>query len=115
VSGDPVQLQQVLLNLMVNAMDALSFTPRTLRSLDVSTSLHDPGYIEVAIGDSGHGMSKEQLSRAFDAYFTTKEEGLGLGLSIARSIVQAHGGTIWAENLQSGGSVFRFTLPRHVA
>jgi len=108
-------LQQVLLNLLINAMDALSRTPRTLRSLDIRTALHDPGCIEVAISDSGHGMSKEQLSKAFDSYFTTKEDGLGLGLSIARSIVQAHGGTIWAENPQSGGSVFRFTLPLQAA
>jgi signal transduction histidine kinase len=115
VSGDPVQLQQVLLNLLINAMDALSCTPRTLRSLDIRTGLHDPGCIEVAISDNGHGISPEQLPKVFDPYFTTREEGLGLGLSIARSIVQAHGGTIWAENPRSGGSVFRFTLPLQAA
>ena len=116
VAGDPAQLQQVLLNLLINAMDALSRTPRAARSLDIRTALHDPGCIEVAISDTGHGMSPAELTRIFDSYFTTKEEGLGLGLSIARSIVQAHGGTLWAENpVSGGGSVFRFTIPLQAA
>lgn len=111
IQADPVHLQQVLLNLLLNAMDAMQETQSGARSLDVRTALRDHCAIEVVVTDTGRGMTPDQLEHAFDSYFTTKPEGMGLGLSIARTIIQAHGGHIWAENGESGGAVFRFTLP----
>jgi len=111
VMADPVHLQQVLLNLMVNAMDAMKDSTLTARWLDVHTSGCEGEAVEIAILDTGHGMSRTQLSKVFDSFFTTKEGGMGLGLSIARSIVQAHGGAIWAERREAGGTMFRFTVP----
>jgi signal transduction histidine kinase len=111
LAADPIHLQQVLLNLIINAMDAMTDTPPTARWLDIHTRCEAHETVEVSIIDTGHGMSDEQLGRAFDSFFTTKEEGMGLGLSIARSILQAHGGTIRAERRKDGGMIFRFTLP----
>lgn len=113
VKADPVHLQQVLLNLLLNAMDAMQETESDARSLDVRTALRGRCAIEVVVTDTGRGMTPHQLEHAFDSYFTTKREGMGLGLSIARTIIQAHGGDIWAENLESGGAVFHFTIPLH--
>lgn len=110
---DPVHLQQVVLNLLLNAMDAMVETPTGERTLGVQTRLMPQSAIEIAVYDSGHGMTREQLTRAFDSFFTTKEGGMGLGLSIARSIVHAHGGTIWAENRDGGGTIFRVRIPLH--
>lgn len=115
VDADPIHLLQVLLNLLLNAMDAMHETASDARSLDVRTAVRDCRAIEVMVTDTGHGMTPDQLKHAFDSYFTTKSEGMGLGLSIARTIIEAHGGHIWAENLASGGAVFRFTLPVHPA
>jgi signal transduction histidine kinase len=111
VLGDRVHLQQVLLNLVVNAMDAMADTHASLRRVVVRTDLRQNGSVEVAVTDSGHGVSREDLSKLFESFFTTKQRGMGLGLSIARSIVQAHGGQIWAESDARGGATFRFTLP----
>lgn len=111
VEADPIHLQQVLLNLLLNAMDAMQETASDARLLDVRTALCDRRAIEVVVTDTGRGMTPDQLEHAFDSYFTTKGEGMGLGLSIARTIIQAHGGHIWAENRASGGAVFHFTLP----
>lgn len=110
VSGDPVHLQQVLLNLVVNAMDAMKDTPVEDRLLTVRTCLDGHGTVEVAVTDRGHGIAAETLSGIFDSFVTTKSDGMGLGLSIVRSIVKSHEGRIWAENLPGGGAVFRFTL-----
>lgn len=109
VSADRVHLQQVLINLVMNAMDAMADTPASLRSVVVRTS-HGPNGVEVAVMDRGHGIPPDGLDRIFDSFYTTKERGMGLGLSIARSIIAAHGGRIWAENQATGGSVFHFTL-----
>lgn len=114
VAADAVHLQQVLLNLLINAMDAMQETPPTKRTLTVRTHLCGHTCIEVAITDCGHGMTSEQLTRAFESFFTTKQQGMGIGLSIARSVVRAHGGRIWAEHASSGGTAFRFTLPLKV-
>jgi signal transduction histidine kinase len=111
VDADPVHLQQVMLNLLLNAMDAMDSTPATDRWLEIRTRLTDSGAVEVAVMDTGHGMTPDQLTKVFESFFTTKEGGMGLGLSIARSIVQAHGGKIWAESRESAGSTFHFTLP----
>jgi signal transduction histidine kinase len=111
VKVDPVHFQQVLLNLMLNAMNAMAATPPTARCLDIQTRRLDYSSVEVAVVDTGHGMTRDELAKAFESFFTTKEGGMGLGLSIARSIVQAHGGRIWAESNKNAGTTFRFTLP----
>jgi signal transduction histidine kinase len=111
VAADPVHLQQVMLNLLVNAMDAMSKTPPPARSLYVRTRLRAGSAVEITVRDNGHGIDPSHAGRLFESFFTTKEGGMGLGLSIARSIVQAHGGAIWAERARGGGSVFSFRLP----
>jgi signal transduction histidine kinase len=111
VAADPVHFQQVLLNLLLNAMDAMSNAPPTRRCLDVRTRIYDQSALEIAVIDSGRGMTAEELAKAFESFFTTKEGGMGLGLSIARSIVQAHGGKIWAESRQNDGTTFHVTIP----
>jgi signal transduction histidine kinase len=111
VSADPVHLQQVLLNLIINAMDAMNETPLEERVLDVRTERCDDDHLMVGVLDHGHGISQDQKDRLFDSFYTTKNEGLGLGLSIARSIINLHGGAIWAENRPEGGAAFVFTVP----
>jgi PAS domain S-box-containing protein len=111
VAGDRVWLQQVLLNLAFNAMDAMDDGPAVARRLAVTTrELGDK--IEVAVTDTGHGIPADRLPKLFDAFFTTKKEGIGLGLAIARSIVEAHDGRISAEDQDGRGATFRVTLPR---
>jgi PAS domain S-box-containing protein len=111
VRGDRVWLQQLLLNLMVNGMDAMSELPLRKRCLALRASRNGGAWVEVAVADAGHGIPAELLPRLFNSFFTTREHGMGLGLSISRSIVEAHGGRIWAENNPGGGATFRFTLP----
>jgi signal transduction histidine kinase len=110
VRGDRVHLQQVLLNLVLNGMEAMAGTPGE-RRLAVRTGVNENGSVEVAVSDSGPGVLPERLPRLFDPFFSTKKEGMGLGLSIARSLIQAHGGQLWAENNPGGGATFRFALP----
>jgi PAS domain S-box-containing protein len=110
VLGDRSYLEQVLVILMVNGMDAMKSTPEHSRELVVSAR-RVPAGVEIAVQDCGHGISAEHLPQLFDSFFTTKADGMGMGLSIARSMVAAHGGRICAENLPAGGAVFRFTLP----
>jgi PAS domain S-box-containing protein len=110
VRGDRVHLQQVLLNLVLNGMEAMAGTPGK-RRLAVRTGVNENGSAEVAVRDAGPGIPPDRLPRLFDPFFSTKKEGMGLGLSIARSLVQAHGGRLWAENNPAGGATFRFTLP----
>ena len=111
VTGDRTQLQQVLLNLVVNAMDAMEGTAESSRRLSVQTKSDGGGAIEVAVGDCGGGIPADELPHLFEPFFTTKKDGMGLGLCIAQSIVAAHGGRIWAENNDSGGATFRVMLP----
>ncbi|HEY5807377.1 MAG TPA: ATP-binding protein [Povalibacter sp.] len=110
-SGDPVHLQQVVLNLIMNAMDSMMDVPAGERELEIATRLRDAKSVEVAVVDTGAGVSADAVPKLFDSFFSTKRDGMGLGLSIARAIVQTHGGTIWVENHQRRGAVFKFTVP----
>ena len=114
VSGDRVQLQQVVLNLILNAMEAMSSVEEGARELSISTELSQPNGLLVAISDSGPGIDPEHLDRVFAPFYTTKTSGMGMGLSICRSIIDAHGGRLWAEANRPRGAIFRFTLPAGV-
>jgi two-component system, LuxR family, sensor kinase FixL len=111
ILGDRVHLQQVLLNLILNAMDAVAREPEELRKLVVRTARNQAGEVEAAVIDSGPGIAPDDLPRLFEAFYTTKPKGMGMGLSIARRIIKTHGGRLWAENNAAGGATFRFTLP----
>jgi two-component system sensor kinase FixL len=106
---DRVQIQQVLVNLFRNALEAMAASPQ--RRLVASTRPAGDDMIEVAVADTGTGFADGVESNLFQTFFTTKETGMGVGLSISRSIVEAHGGKMWAEQNPSGGATFRFTLP----
>lgn len=112
LSGDRVQLQQVLLNLIVNGCEAMtSVAPRNRRLRVTSQLVGGPG-VQVGVADEGVGIPPDDLERVFEPFYTTKPQGLGLGLSVCRRIVNAHGGRLWAENNAAGGSTFFFTLPQ---
>jgi two-component system, LuxR family, sensor kinase FixL len=111
VFGDLVHLQQVLLNLIVNGMDAIDEANRGDRLVSVMASLEGPQAVEIAVSDSGRGIPADKLTHIFDPFFTTKPKGIGMGLPISRTIVEAHHGRLWAENRPDGGASFRFTLP----
>jgi two-component system sensor kinase FixL len=106
---DRVQIQQVLVNLLRNALDAMQETTR--RELTVSSVLDAGGMVEIAVADTGHGIADEVAERIFQPFFTTKSNGMGVGLSISRTIVESHGGRLWAERNKEGGTTFRLTLP----
>jgi PAS domain S-box-containing protein len=110
VMGDCVQLQQVLLNLILNAAEAMGLVEEGARELLISTEEDQTGAL-VAVRDSGPGIDTQHLDRVFDAFYTTKSGGTGMGLSICRSIIHAHGGKLWAEANEPRGAVFQFTLP----
>ena len=106
---DRVQIQQVLVNLFGNALEAMADTNR--RELVVAHVRAAEDMIEVEVSDTGHGFSDDVRTKLFQTFFTTKETGMGVGLSISRSIVEAHGGRMSVESNPSGGATFRFTLP----
>jgi signal transduction histidine kinase len=110
VMGDRVQLQQVIMNLVVNAIDAMKGL-ESARELAITSRARDDGRIEVTISDTGVGLPAKGADRIFETFFTTKADGTGMGLSICRSIVQAHGGRLWAEPNTPNGAIFRFVLP----
>jgi signal transduction histidine kinase len=111
VEGDRVQLFQVLLNLLVNGMDALNGVQEDARNITVAARRATNRMVEVAVIDSGAGIPPEAMRRLFSPFFTTKSSGMGLGLSVSRTIVEAHGGRLWAENNALRGATFRFVLP----
>jgi PAS domain S-box-containing protein len=110
IRGDRVQVQQVLLNLIINAMDAVNGCEAGKRCVAVRVRPRN-AEVEVAVSDAGHGIPAENLKRLFEPFFTTKPSGMGLGLAISHTIIQAHGGRLWAENNPDCGATFRFTLP----
>jgi signal transduction histidine kinase len=110
VEADRVQLQQVLLNLMVNALEAMGAANEGPRELLTSTVKKTSGVL-VAVQDTGPGLEAAMLERVFESFYTTKPTGMGLGLSICRSIIEAHGGCLWASTNQRRGTTFQFTLP----
>src|SRR6478752_3603400 len=110
VHGDRVQLQQVVLNLLLNAVEAMGSVEGAPRDLLISTKQDHTGVL-VAVRDFGQGLDPSHLERVFDAFYTTKSSGMGMGLSICRSIIDAHGGRLWAEANEPRGTIFQFTLP----
>jgi signal transduction histidine kinase len=111
VQGDRVQLQQVVVNLILNAVEAMSSVEAGGRDLLVSTEQTEAKGVRVTVRDSGPGIEPGHLDRVFEAFYTTKTSGLGMGLSICRSIIDAHGGRLWAETNEPRGAIFLFGLP----
>jgi len=110
VEADRVQLQQVLLNLVVNALEAMSAADEGPRELLISTGKIESGGVLVVVRDSGPGLDAATLEKVFESFYTTKPTGLGMGLSICRSIIEAHGGRLWASKNARRGATFQFTL-----
>ena len=111
IQGDRVQLQQVVLNLILNAVEAVSLVDESARELLLSAEHSGANDLLVAVRDSGPGIDPERRERVFDAFYTTKSSGIGMGLSICRSIINAHGGRLWADGNEPRGAVFQFILP----
>ena len=111
ILGDKVQLQQVILNLIMNAIEAMSEVGEGSRELSISTRNAESAGVLVAVSDTGPGLSQASPERIFEAFYTTKSSGLGMGLSICRSIVEAHGGRLWAAPNEPRGAVFYLMLP----
>jgi signal transduction histidine kinase len=111
VQADRVQVQQVVLNLILNAVEAMSSAEGRPRDLLIRTEQHRPNGVLVAVSDTGPGIDPEHLESVFEAFYTTKSNGVGMGLSICRSIIQAHGGRLWADANEARGAAFQFTLP----
>ncbi|MGD0730823.1 MAG: ATP-binding protein [Terracidiphilus sp.] len=109
--GDRIQLQQVILNLMLNGIESMTRVGGRPRRLLISTRIQGSDDICVSVEDSGIGVSAENMPRLFEPFFTTRSQGIGMGLAISRSIIEAHGGRLWAESVVDHGSVFQFTLP----
>jgi signal transduction histidine kinase len=110
VTGDRVQLQQVILNLLLNATDAMSGVDDRPRELVVRTGL-DEGGVCVSVQDSGVGFAPEDRERLFEAFYTTKAQGMGIGLSVSRSVIERHHGRLWAVRNEGPGATFTFSVP----
>jgi signal transduction histidine kinase len=106
-----VQLQQVILNLLINAVEAMAAVEERSRQLMIRSCRHLTGDVLVAVRDTGIGLDPRQAERIFDSFYTTKPKGMGLGLSICRSLIEAHGGRLWAAPHEEYGTVVQFTLP----
>jgi len=108
--GDAIQIQQVVVNLVLNAADSLQSVPPDQRRITITVSRHHDE-LELAVADNGPGIAPAAAERVFEAFFSTKPQGLGLGLPISRGIIEKHGGKLWAERGLAGGACLRFTLP----
>jgi PAS domain S-box-containing protein len=113
VIGDQVQLQQIILNLIMNASEAMADLEVDLRKVIITPEREDEKNVKIAIRDFGIGIDENRIDRIFEPFYTTKREGIGMGLSVSKSIIEAHGGQLWAENNPDGGTTFYFTLPIH--
>lgn len=111
VPGDRTQLQQVVVNLAMNAIQAMSHAGAESRIIRVSSQLTDSHILRISMDDSGPGVPEDERSKLFDSFYTTKPDGMGMGLPICRSIIERHGGEIWVEQGAIGGARFSFTLP----
>ncbi|WP_420136697.1 sensor histidine kinase [Sphingomonas sp.] len=115
VLGDRVQLQQVVCNLILNAIEAMAQVPPSRRSLTIAAMVDVNGDVEISASDTGIGIRDDHLARLFDSFFTTKEGGTGIGLTISRTIVEAHGGVMWVDRMKPHGARFHVRLPAHAA
>ena len=111
VDADPVQVEQVVMNLVLNALDAMREVPENARTLHVETSCNER-QVHLTVGDSGPGLGASELEKVFEHFYTTKAQGMGVGLSICRALAEAHGGRLWAESRAEGGAAFHLMLPR---
>jgi signal transduction histidine kinase len=111
IRGDRVQLQQVILNLIINAVEAMAGTDQDSRKLLITSGKAESGGVLVAVGDTGPGLPPGTTEHLFEPFHTTKPNGMGMGLSICRSIIETHGGRMWASENLPRGAVFEFTLP----
>jgi len=111
ILADRIQLQQVILNLMMNAIEAMSGAGEGPRELLVRSGTDELQGVLVSVRDSGPGLDSKSLARLFEPFYTTKPQGMGMGLAICRSIIEAHGGRLWATTNAPHGAVFQFTLP----
>ncbi len=113
VMGDRVQLQQVILNLVMNGIEAMPSVTEEPRELRIWSREHESDKVLIAVQDSGVGIDRKNLEQMFDAFYTTKEQGMGMGLAISRSIVEDHGGQLWVQPNDGSGATFQFTLLKH--
>lgn len=113
VPGDRIQVQQVILNLTLNALEAIDANGAAPRRVEVETGMEGAAEVRVTVRDSGKGLEPQNPEQVFEAFYTTKPDGMGMGLAISRSIIQAHGGRLWATPSAPGGAIFHFTLPVH--
>jgi signal transduction histidine kinase len=113
VTGDRVQLQQVVLNLLLNAVEAMDGVDDRPRRMLLSIGRDDDDSVRLSVTDSGVGFDPEHAGKLFDAFYTTKGEGMGIGLSVSRSIIESHGGRLWATPNESFGATFSFSIPCH--
>jgi signal transduction histidine kinase len=112
VVADEIHLQQVILNLLRNAMEAVETPqPGVVRRIVIETGFDAKGAVSVKVTDRGPGIAEGDLERVFESFYSTKPNGLGIGLSICRKLIEAHGGALWASHAPAGGAVFQFTLP----
>jgi C4-dicarboxylate-specific signal transduction histidine kinase len=112
ILADRIQLQQVILNLIINAVEALSAVTDRRRELQLTTATDNSGGVILTIADSGPGLDQEDLEEIFGAFYTTKRDGMGMGLTVSRSIIEAHGGRLWVSRNEPRGAIFQFTLPK---
>src|SRR5262249_22294253 len=115
VTGDRVQLQQVILNLLLNASDAMSGVDRRARQITVKTERDEQGNARVAVKDTGVGLSSAVAEKIFDPFYTTKSQGMGMGLSVSRSIIERHLGRLWAQPNDGPGATVLFSIPPQAA